>query len=118
MARVPAGVRRIELVELLELSEQIKQLDQRKKELVDKAKRAHADLGPDTYVYGPVVLLLTEAKKFDADAFADRYPAEQHPGYYASTVDRTAVPEGLRGKFVLLERRLEVKRAASAQRAA
>lgn len=114
MARIPAGVKRAELIELVDIAEQIKSLDRRKKELVDKAKRAHAHLGPDTYVYGPVVLLLKESRKFDLDGFAKAYPIEAHPSFYSPAIDRTLIPEQLRGQFVTLERSLEPKRAASA----
>lgn len=111
MARIPAGVKKPELVELLDVDEQIKTLTARKKVLQDKVMRAYGDqLG--TFVHAPVILAFAEAKNFDAGAFAERYPAERHPAFYASTVDRDAVPKELREQFVVPVRRLTVRRQA------
>ena len=109
--RVPAGIKKTELVELLEVNEQIKTLTERKKLLEDKTKRAYGDfLG--TAVHNPVVLAFTEAKTFTPDLFAEAYPATRHPGYYATTVDRDSIPKELREEFIVPVRRLAVRRQA------
>ena len=118
MARVPAGVKRAEIIELLEIKEQLKPLQAREKELADKVKRAHGplldavDAKSITRPYGPAIVTVLDKAKFDVASFSEKYPVLRHPVYYASTVDSKAVPDELRGRFVILERSLSVVRAS------
>lgn len=110
MARVPAGIKKAELVELLEIDEQIKALEARKAVLRDKALRAHGDF-VGSRVYGDVIFTLTLANTFDSTSFAAANPFDQHPEFYRHAVNASAVPKELKEQFVTPVQRLSVRRA-------
>lgn len=111
MARVPAGIKRAELDELLDLDEQIKALEVRRDVLKDKVKRVFGDI-TGTRVHGVVVLDFGVQNRFDPAAFAEVYPSEKRPEFYALAVNAKAIPKELKAGFVTPTRQLSISRAA------
>lgn len=109
MTTLPKGVSRKDLNRLLELDELIKQAEKERDALKDKVKRALPGVTGNR-VYGEVLLMLGEQKRFDPAAFAQDHDPITHPEFYEVQVAESRIPDAVRAEYLRPVPTLQVKR--------
>lgn len=107
MATLPAGITQDELDRYAKLDAGIKALTVEHKAINEKIKKAFTAKG--TFVCGSIIIERSSSVGLDIKGVEAAYPFETNPEFYTPAVDRTKVPESVKGEFFTITEKLSVK---------
>lgn len=114
MADLPNGLTQTEVDEYAKLDAGIKKLQDRHKVLNEKIKDAHATKKAGAYIYGEVVVTITDKTKFDAEMAEGSLPYSdpKNRKFYKHVIDARALDADMRAGFTVpAPRSLSVKKS-------